>query len=160
MAPFNDGDIVYLGGVEVTQGTLTGYAGDSLSHVVTYDTVNFDDLAAYNPATPTLVTVPAGVTKMRLFFKMFCNQQTNASGIDGTFRCLPNVNGAAPVPSLGLTGFVPAGNTLAAQHILQLSSFNQLKPCTPGDQWTLLVTNTTGQILQANGISIGFEWYA
>lgn len=150
---------MYLGGVLINLGTLTPIPGDGSDNLITFDTLVFDDLGAWNPAAPTQLTVPAGVGHIRLFFKGFANIQQTTGSQAGTLAYKPHKNGNPPVPSLGIGGNLLFSTTAASQHGLQLSAFNQLVAATPGDVWQLVCAQTTGNPVNVNGVSLGLEFY-
>lgn len=122
--------------LSANQNIPSGGAGS----VISWDNCVADDVGAYNSAQPTRITVPAGVTKMRMSSNgVFA---TNNAGLRQVYSRL---NGNQyPLGYLSQTA-VPVGGGSSTS----MSNIGPWIPVTAGDYWELVA-------YQNSGVTLGF----
>jgi hypothetical protein len=150
---------MYKGGLQVysiiQQACLTGAAT-----TMSFELINFDDLGIWNPGAPTQFVVPAGVGHIRIYWHSHWAIQTTVGAINGNGRTRPFLNGAAVQPVvMGNTGAILFTPNSPPTNEASASALSQLIPATPGDVWTLVGDQGTGQTLNLFGLVFGAEFY-
>ena len=122
--------------LNANQNIPSGGAGS----VISWDVVVSDSVGAYNSLQPTRITVPSGVTQMRMTSNAVFT--TNSSGVRQVYSRL---NGSLyPTGYLSQTA-VPVGGGSSTS----MSNIGPWIPVTAGDYWELVA-------YQNSGVTLGF----
>lgn len=150
---------MYLDSVQIELITPQAIPTGSPSTPITFDTVIFDPLAAWNSATPSALTIPAGVGHIRIVWHAYYANQTAAGAQQsvGTFYIFHN--GTNMTPGIGGNGVIQPGTNNGAPHALTTNGASQLLPTTPGDVYTMRCDHFTGQPLSLQSAVFGIEFY-
>lgn len=150
---------MYLGGVQITSESGMTVPGDATVTQATFDQVVFDDLNVYDPSNPNQLIIPAGCHHARFFFGVNMVTQTAIGAIQAEFRARLYQNGADPYVNLAWGGILSTSTLTAGTHTARIQSLTQLQPVTPGDVWTLQLSQLTGQTENVGQQLLGIEFY-
>lgn len=117
---------------------------------VSWDTVTYDTDKIFNAATPTRLTVPAGITRVRV---SACASVDNVTASDWFYLVIDKNKTAAGASSY--TGEPQQAATLSNVNV-RLSASSAIIPVTPGDYFELRLYNATDTSVDVSSQS----WFA
>lgn len=157
----------YQGSSIVSQSAAISVGSSGVPSIVTFNTLNRDDAVnfiptspAWNPTSPTILTVPAGIKAAAIQPHALWNPQLTGGSTPTNGECKPFYDGAALNPVAGQGSFITNDATFTGPHAANNSTKTVIILVTPGHNISLAIAQVSGNPLNATGCSLAVDWYA